>query len=150
MERSEEDLVEALRYVFGRLDDRLVGLTDAEWAWCPVVGDDRIGIRWRLDHVQELLAEPRCRAWLGDDPTGAVPVAPATGADDARCRIRVAFADFVDVVERADLTREVGAVGGVFASSTRRAFVLHVFDELVHHGAETTLLRDLHAGRPLD
>jgi hypothetical protein len=32
-------------------------------------------------------------------------------------------------------------------NSTRRAFELHVLDELIHHGAEVALVRDLHAAR---
>jgi hypothetical protein len=29
--------------------------------------------------------------------------------------------------------------------ATRRSFVLHMLDELIHHGAEAALMRDLYA-----
>jgi hypothetical protein len=35
---------------------------------------------------------------------------------------------------------------GYFADATRRSFVLHIADELIHHTAEAALLRDLFAG----
>jgi hypothetical protein len=82
VERAEEDLVETFRYVADRLVARLAGLTDDEWAWAPIASDDRVTIRWRLDHIASTLT-----------------------------------------------------------------FVLHVLDEVVHHGAEASLLRDLDAAR---
>jgi hypothetical protein len=39
-------VIELFDYVFGRLE----GLTDEEWAWCPTP-DDRVSIRWRLEHI---------------------------------------------------------------------------------------------------
>jgi hypothetical protein len=39
-------------------------------------------------------------------------------------------------------------LGGAFADSTRRAFALHILDELIHHGAEVALLRDLYRAWP--
>jgi hypothetical protein len=149
VERAEADVVETLRYAHGRLAARLVGLSDDEWAWRPVPADDRVTIRWRLDHIASLLAEPRCRTWLGLPADDAIALAPATGAADAVARVQRSFDDLDGVLGRAgvDLTREVGAVGGPYASSTRRAFVLHLVDELIHHGAEAALLRDLYAAR---
>ncbi|GAA3431286.1 hypothetical protein [Kutzneria kofuensis] len=40
-----------------------------------------------------------------------------------------------------------GSRGGFYASDTRRSFVLHILDELIHHGAEAALLRDLYGHR---
>ena len=37
----------------------------------------------------------------------------------------------------------VGPVGGGYADRTRAAYVLHMLDEFIHHGAEIALLRDL-------
>jgi hypothetical protein len=52
----------------------------------------------------------------------------------------------------ADLTdesleRPIGSRAGFYANDTRRSFVPHVLDELIHHGAEAALLRDLHGHR---
>jgi hypothetical protein len=157
VERPDEDVVEALGYAFARLGARLavspevVGppvadpLGDDEWVWSPIPGDDRVSIRWRLDHIASLLAEPRCRTWLGLPEETAIPLAPASGAADAVARVRRSFADLDDAVRRVDLTREVGAVAAPYGSATRRSFVLHLLDELVHHAAEVALLRDLWA-----
>jgi hypothetical protein len=38
----------------------------------------------------------------------------------------------------------MGSVTRFYADSTRGAFVLHELDELIHHGAEVGVLRDLY------
>ena len=43
---------------------------------------------------------------------------------------------------RAYIIDTIGEIGGPFGRDTRRAFALHVLDELIHHGAEAALLRD--------
>jgi hypothetical protein len=48
----------------------------------------------------------------------------------------------------SSLAEPVGPVAGPYADSTRRAFVLHVLDELIHHGGEVALVRDLRAAQP--
>jgi ankyrin repeat protein len=54
-------------------------------------------------------------------------------------------------VPESSLEEPIGPVGGPYADSTRRAFVLHVLDELIHHGAEVATLRDLYrATRPVE
>ncbi len=50
----------------------------------------------------------------------------------------VGFAD-------ADLLNAVGVVGGRFGGGSIHGLVLHVADELIHHGAEIGVLRDLYA-----
>jgi hypothetical protein len=45
------------------------------------------------------------------------------------------------------LGEPIGPVGGQYGAATRRAFALHIVDELVHHTAEAALLRDLYAGQ---
>jgi hypothetical protein len=43
------------------------------------------------------------------------------------------------------MSRELGATFGPFAKSNWGDLLLHVADELIHHGAEVALLRDLFA-----
>jgi hypothetical protein len=45
------------------------------------------------------------------------------------------------------LDRPIGPRGGFYAGYTRRSFVLHILDALIHHGAEAALLRDLYGHR---
>jgi hypothetical protein len=82
-------------------------------------------------------------------PAGAAPP-PATDAAGALAALEQAFdvwqATLSAVPEEA-LAAPIGPVGGGYADSTKRAFVLHVLDELIHHGAEVALVRDLWAAR---
>lgn len=55
-----------------------------------------------------------------------------------------AVADSVVGFADADLLKEVGVVGGPFGGGSIHGLVLHVADELVHHGAEIGVLRDLY------
>ncbi|MCJ1714755.1 DinB family protein [Curtobacterium sp. VKM Ac-2922] len=146
---ADRDVLELLEYAAARLVERMVGLTDDEWSWRPVPGDPDVSIRWRLDHVTATLTEERNRTWLGK-PTRAEgdSARPVSSAAAARAALGDAIAAFTDLVrERAGTLGEpIGAVAGPYGDATRRSFVLHVVDELVHHGAEAALLRDLYAG----
>ncbi len=122
------------------------GLVDAEYLWEPVPncltvrpngesgfrwdgpaqdGDARVftTLAWRLTHIADALAGLD-RA----DATGSAVLAGTT---------------------EESLSRPMGEIDGPFGSDTRRSFVLHTVDELMHHGAECGLLRDLYAAAPL-
>ena len=47
----------------------------------------------------------------------------------------------------AELRARLGAAAGFFADDTLEGLVLHVADELIHHGAEIATVRDLYAHR---
>jgi hypothetical protein len=143
---EKDDLAELGGYAFGRLRERLDGLTDAEYRWEPAPSVATIA--WRLGHIADLLAEERNAVWLGV-PGGLGP-GPATDATGALLALDAAFEVWTAVlsaVPEASLAEPIGPVGGPYADSTRRAFVLHVLDELIHHGAEVALIRDLWAAR---
>jgi ankyrin repeat protein len=54
-------------------------------------------------------------------------------------------------VDDAILWEKMGPIAGPYAEDTRLAFVLHIIDEYIHHGAEVALMRDLyHASQPQD
>src|SRR3982751_6337617 len=57
------DLVELGRYAFGRLRDRLAGLTEEEYRWEPGPGVSTLA--WRMGHIAELLSAERNATWLG-------------------------------------------------------------------------------------
>lgn len=174
MVTARDDVAELSRFAWSRLDERLVGLTDEEYLWEPVpgcltvrpVGDGRYRsdkparrggdqpfttLAWRLCHIADLLGEERNGPWLG------VPaiVAPRDGdpgtADDALAVLRVShevWRRVLDSTTDAGLAERIGELGGPFAEDTRRACTLHVLDELIHHGAEVALLRDLYRAWP--
>jgi DinB superfamily len=154
-------------YVWQRLADRLVGLTDAEYLWEPVSGcwNIRPGpaglweldfirpepdpkpvttIAWRLAH---LTTDIRFRPWLGLEPRSeraqaTVPLTAQTAVAAVLATMAERHEDLLEMTEVA-LWEPIGAIGGVFAESTRVAWVLHILDEVIHHGAEIALLRDL-------
>lgn len=148
MPTLRDDVLELCDYVWARLRHRLIGLTDDEWAWLPTADPD-LGLRWRLDHIADTLREHRNAQWLGRAP-GTVEVKPATDAETAVAQLEAAYAEWrghLSALTDAELRQAVGPIGGSFAESSRHAFVLHVADELIHHGAEAALLRDLYRGR---
>jgi hypothetical protein len=89
-------------------------------------------------------------AWLGldtapwsGDPSGASAGEALTLVDDS-------FATFRSLVAHFDVNsfeEPIGAVAGPYGNHARSSFALHIADELIHHGAETALVRDLYAGR---
>jgi hypothetical protein len=142
MPSEKDDLTELGRYAFSRLTERLSGLEDEEFAWAPAPGVATIA--WRLGHIADLLAEERNAAWLG--VTGRPGPGPAADAAGALHALDAAFAVWTAVladVPESSLAEPIGPVGGPYADSTRRSFVLHVLDELIQHGAEVALVRDL-------
>ena len=142
---EREDLVELGRYAFGRLRDRLDGLSEEEFRWEPGPGVSTLA--WRLEHIADLLREERNATWLGVTAQPAAAAVPITAAQ-AIASVEAAFATWskvLDAVPGESLGEPIGPVGGRYAASTRRAFVLHVLDELIHHGAEVALVRDLWA-----
>lgn len=149
MDTAQQDVVELIEYVGGRLTERMAGLTEGEWAWQPIPGDADVTVRWRLDHIVETLTDTRNREWLGLGPAHDTPPGPAVSAEQALADLDRAVRTFADDArELGDGAGEpIGAVAGPYGESTRRSYVLHVVDELVHHGAEAALLRDLYAAR---
>jgi len=143
---ERDDLAEWGRYAFARLRARLQGVSDEEYRCEP--GPGVSSLAWRLGHIADLLADDRNATWLGV-PRGAAP----PHADDAAAAVAAleqAFALWQSVLSAVPdhtLAEAIGSVGGPYADSTRRAFVLHVLDELVHHGAEVALVRDLWAAQ---
>lgn len=142
MPSEQDDLVEFSDYAWNRLRARVEGMTDDEYFWAPAVTT----MVWRLTHVRDMLAEERNWKWLGLP----VPAQRPTGQPDSAAAALASLAEAYALWRKAlteveDLSTPVGKIAGPFGDSTRRAFVHHVLDELIHHGAEIALLRDLYA-----
>jgi hypothetical protein len=109
-------------------------------------------LAWRLWHLIDVYGENRAPEWLDVAPQGD-PV----GLDDPDGRPPPTAAEALVLLHRAhdrwdahlalvseeSLREKIGAVGGGYADRTRAAYVLHMLDEFIHHGAEVSLLRDL-------
>ncbi len=173
MEALRDEFLSLSDKFFARFTSRLEGLTDEEYLWEPVSdcwslvkGDDgrynmRWGlifdevapvttIAWRYTHIIDLFCEDRCARNIGLEPetedifaNGAPP-----DAKTAREMLDLAFARWKRYVTATDYSKifdKIGAVGGGVGERTRCTFVLHILDEVIHHGAEIGVLRDLYA-----
>jgi hypothetical protein len=166
------DLVDLSDYTYGRLRDRLDGIDDAEFAWEPVPGswtlreqpdgtfapdgNDESGshayapplttLAWRVWHIIDFLESDRTATWLGLEVDGVRGPVPGT-ARDSLDRLDAAAALWHERLSRLDdrgLAEPVGELGGHYGDASRNSFALHILDELIHHGAEVALLRDLY------
>lgn len=118
-------------------------------------------IAWRLWHLIDMYGEDRAPQWLGvppqgdpiglDDPDGEPP-STAAAALVLLDRAHERWDAHLHLVTEEALGEVVGRVAGPqYAERTRAAYVLHMLDEFVHHGAEIALLRDLWRWpRPVD
>lgn len=109
-------------------------------------------LSWRLWHLIDMYGEDRAWKWLDLPAQGAAvgldaaePVPPRR-ADEALAQLDAAHDRWdahLHLVSEDSLGELIGPVGGDYAERTRAAYVLHMLDEFVHHGAEVSLLRDL-------
>jgi hypothetical protein len=162
-------LTKAFDYAHGRLLDRLVGLDDSEYFWEPVPGcwsvrrgpDGRCAmdggtpapepapvttIAWRVGHIGIALAG------FADSLFGTgtlrpedIEFAPAAAAVPAFLQASYRpWREGIGSVGEPRWWRAIGPAFGPYAEDATADLALHVFDELVHHAAEISLLRDLY------
>jgi uncharacterized damage-inducible protein DinB len=129
------------------------GTWKADWPLPPPEPAPVTTIAWRLWHLIDMYGEDRAPKWLDvpaqgtpigfDDPDGEPP-ATAAAAVALLERAHERWDAHLDLVEDERLDEVVGSVAGPqYAGRTRAAYVLHMLDEFIHHGAEIALLRDL-------
>jgi hypothetical protein len=174
--KGKHDLVSLSDYVFGRTRTRLTELTDPEYFWEPVPGcwSVRLGqgdvpaaavdwephpraspfttIAWRLWHLVGCYGAVRNEQLLlaTDDGQGDLRCAPRPTADAAVVALDEANDWWRGVLSQLtddDLSAPLGLRAGPYADSSKAAYVLHQLDEMIHHGAELGVLRDLYAAR---
>jgi DinB superfamily len=104
-------------------------------------------IAWRLAHIIVGVLGERSAAHFGGPRAGWHTFAYAGTADEALGQLDAAYATWLSGVRGlgADgLARPCGPAEGPFSESTLAALVLHINKEVIHHGAEIALLRDLY------
>jgi hypothetical protein len=104
-------------------------------------------IAWRLGHIIVGVLGARVAGHFGGPPVDYESFRYAGDARDALRQLDAAHAGWVAGVRRldeADLARPCGPAEGPFADYPMAALVLHVHREVIHHGAEIALLRDLY------
>jgi hypothetical protein len=154
-----------------QLRPRLDGLTDDEYLWEPAAGAwsvREVGgrgvldwawpepspprvttIAWRVAHVTIGCFETRCAAHFGGPAASWDTADVSRHADEALARLDAAYARWRDAVTALGdegMARPCGAAEP-FPDAPLGLLVLHINREVIHHGAEIALLRDLYAHR---
>lgn len=139
---------------------QLDGRHRADWAVPLTATGPFTTIAWRLWHLTNCYGASRNATWLNiEDATGGIPApavtsdagfpeldapATATAALEALDEAHEWWRRCLTAVTEEGLGEKLGAIGGQYADSDRAAFVFHMLDEFIHHGAEIALLRDLY------
>ncbi|SDT19825.1 DinB superfamily protein [Actinopolymorpha singaporensis] len=171
-------LLDLSDFAWQRLHHRLGELTDKEYLWEPVAGAWTVRptgdgghaadgsatppepapfttLAWRIAHLTEVLGAERTATWLGlpvgpdeePDPPQGTAAAGVASLERAHAIWRRRLAAVTDEA----LARPMGELAGPYAESDGAAFALHILDELIHHGAEIGVVRDLYRHqRPRD
>jgi hypothetical protein len=146
-----------------QLRPRLEGLTDDEYFWEPVPDvwtvhrDNSIDweypppsptpvttIAWRMAHIIVGVFNMRTASHFGGPPADHMTWQYAMTADDALKQLDDAYEAWMAGARTADLSLPVGPAEGPFAEEPMATLVLHISREVIHHGAEISLLRDLY------
>ena len=164
-----EDVLSYFDEWLRRVRERLDGLSEDEYLWEPVPGC--WSVRPTPDGPRSIASSPipilrrspRSRGACGTSPSSAStatrPECSAVTAPISTDRhFTLEASEAVDILERAAANFRAGLVDkgpnwlfdqlgpkyGPYAEATFLGLMLHVIDELVHHGAEVALLRDLY------
>ena len=164
------DSLDSLDDMVGALLERLEGLDDAEYLWEPVVGmwSVRSGadgvvvdfdldrdiepapvttIAWRLWHISSDCFDSY-RARLEAQPD-EIHLGWTLSATEAIERVTTSWRALRAVLAATDdWYAELGESFGPWHRHCVADLAMHASNELVHHGAEVALLRDLFAARP--
>jgi DinB superfamily len=149
-----------------QLRPRLDGLTDDEYFWTPVPDcwtlhpDGTIDfaypapqpepfttIAWRMAHVIVGVLAMRAHSHFDGPPADYESWNYAADADTALRQLDDAYASWMSGVQRlsaAELEAPIGPAEGPFADRPMTDLILHINREVIHHGAEIALLRDLY------
>ena len=110
-------------------------------------------IAWRLGHLVVSCLAMRTASHFGGPPVTHETWQYAGTADEALAQLDEQYAAWsAGVVALGDegLARPCGEDEGPFATYPLAALVLHINREMIHHGAEICLLRDLYPRRTAD
>ena len=149
---------------------RVQGLTDEEYFWEPAANSWNVRpdpgggftldwswpapepapvttIAWRLAHIGSGVFAVRNASHFGGPPWdmgGREWPGTATAALDWVAGGYERWKAGVSALSDDELARAVGPAEGPFADAPMLALVMHINREVIHHGAEVCLLRDLY------
>ena len=104
-------------------------------------------IAWRLAHIAVGVFGMRNASHFGGPPADYSTFEYAGSAAAALDQLDAGYAVWIKGVQSlgaAGLARPCGPAEGPFAAYPMAALVLHIHREVIHHGAEVALLRDLY------
>jgi DinB superfamily len=104
-------------------------------------------IAWRLAHIIVDVLARRNASHFGAPPADWMTFEYAGTAAEALRQLDAAYADWIAGVHglgEEGLRRPCGPAEGRYAEASLAELVLHTNREVIHHGAEISLLRDLY------
>ena len=107
-------------------------------------------VAWRLAHVIVGVLGARNESHFGGPPADYATFGYAGTAEEALSQLDEQYARWVESIRSlgaSGLARPCGPAEGEWAEATMATLVLHISREVIHHGAEIALLRDLYAHR---
>lgn len=107
-------------------------------------------IAWRMGHVIVGIFGMRIASHFGGPPTDYLTKVWPPTAKEALAELDVEYDRWVAGVRSLDdagLAQPIGEAEGEWAEHSWAALVLHINREVLHHGAEMLLLRDLYRHR---
>jgi hypothetical protein len=108
-------------------------------------------IAWRIGHIVVGCLAMRSASHFGREPTDYESWTYAATAAEALAQLDAEYAvwrDGVRTLGEEGLSRPCGPAEGPYAEFPMSTLVLHINREVIHHGAEVALLRDLYARSP--
>ena len=121
-----------------------------DFAWPEPVPVPVTTIAWRLGHVIVGVLAARNASHFGGPPADYMTWSYAGTAAEALAQLDEAYAGWIAGVRGLDpaaLAAPCGPAEGPYAAEPMATLVLHINRELIHHGVEIALLRDLYAHR---
>jgi hypothetical protein len=124
-----------------------------DYSWPEPTPPPVTTIAWRLAHVIRGCLAERTASHFGGPPAGPEEWVLAGTAAEALSQLDTAYGAWsagVESLGEDGLLQPCGPAEGPFADAPLADLVLHINRELIHHGAEICLLRDLYATRRHD
>jgi hypothetical protein len=124
--------------------------TVADFAHPPPDPEPITTIAWRMGHIAVGCLGMRAASHFGDGgldyATTDWPLT-AEGGLALLDRHYAAWTTGIRGMDKAGLARPIGPAEGEWAEHSYAALILHITREVIHHGAEIALLRDLYLRR---
>lgn len=161
-------ILDSMDRMFGQLEQRLEGMSADEYLWEPAPGAwsvrpteqgpliDGAGVReiepapvttiaWRMWHIAMDCFDDYTRRFNGDHSDA--PAIWTLDPTEALSTMQEKWSAYRAEISGRDFWEELGPNWEHWAPSSVADMAMHASNEMVHHGAEVGLLRDLYLAR---